>query len=254
MAVYFLSDVHLRLDRPERGRRLARLVEPLGRADRIIVVGDLCDFWFASRQSREGVSECNGLRSLAAFRSRGGELTLLPGNHDNWLGPFYENALGVGFDPCETLDLDMGGLRIRALHGHLVGARSPWKGWMEGRAFLRIFSALPDAIAGLLSRVLDSVNEVKRDAINRKHLVVYRRHADAHRAEADLMVFGHIHMLHDDREGSPGLVVLGGWHERSSYLKVDCGEAILTVVEDDEWPVSGATSGGAGLDAHSHQA
>ncbi len=50
VADYILSDVHLRYDRPDRGERLARVVSEMGRIDRLVIVGDLCDFWLASRQ------------------------------------------------------------------------------------------------------------------------------------------------------------------------------------------------------------
>ncbi len=57
------------------------------------MVGDLCDFWFASRQRRGLELACDGLRSLADYVRKGGDLWVLPGNHDNWLGPYYESAL-----------------------------------------------------------------------------------------------------------------------------------------------------------------
>ena len=47
LAAYFASDVHLRLDRPERGRRFARFVGGLEPGvDTLTIVGDLCDFWY----------------------------------------------------------------------------------------------------------------------------------------------------------------------------------------------------------------
>ncbi len=51
-ATYFASDIHLRPDRSERGRRFARLVGDLSREDHLVLAGDICDFWFASRRRR----------------------------------------------------------------------------------------------------------------------------------------------------------------------------------------------------------
>jgi UDP-2,3-diacylglucosamine hydrolase len=232
VALYLLSDVHLRLDRPERGRRLARLVESLGAGDRLVVVGDLCDFWFASRQIHGDVDSCAGLRCLKEFGARGGGLTLLPGNHDAWLGAFYEQTIGVGY-AGPSVDLAFGGIRIHATHGHLLGARSAWKGWMEGRAFLKGFTAIPGPMAGAMGRLLDSSNDIHRDSVDRKHLTIYRAYADRMSAEADLCIFGHIHRTYDDPATHPRLVVLGGWHHRTSYFRVDEETARLLVIEGD---------------------
>ena len=125
MPAYFVSDVHLRLDRPERSRRFARWVEGLRPGDPLVIAGDLCDFWFASRQRRADPLACEGLRALADFRARGGSTTIMPGNHDTWLGPLYERALGARFVP-EPLEVEAYGRRVHLVHGHLLGARSAW--------------------------------------------------------------------------------------------------------------------------------
>ena len=230
MPLFFLSDVHLRLDRPERGRRLARFVAGLGPGDQLVVVGDLCDFWHASRELGRGA--CEGLAGLAAFRARGGSLTLLPGNHDTHLGPYYQNVIGLGY-VSDSLDVDHAGVRFHATHGHLVGAQTPWKAWMKGPAFLRAFRAVPGPVARGLNTLLDSANSVGRESTDLKHIGVYRHHADTLRGRIDVCVYGHIHRVHHDTQGSPEVVVIGGWHHRSSFLRVDDdGSRRLVVVED----------------------
>lgn len=234
MALYFLSDVHLRLDRPERSERLARFAAGLQPIDRVVVVGDLCDFWFASRQSETAHSPSPGLQGLANFRDSGGELTLLPGNHDAWIGDYYEKTLGVGY-ASEHLDLSWGGVRFHATHGHMVGAHSPWKRWMKGERFLRAFRATPSPIASVMNVLLDSANEIHRESVDLKHISVYRHHADSIAQSADVCVYGHIHRTVDEVRPAPRLVVLGGWHRRSSYFRVeDDGSANLIVIEDEK--------------------
>ena len=103
---------------------------------------------------------------------------------------------------------------------------------MESRAFLLGFTALPRPIADVLDGMLDSTNKITRDAIQQKQLVILRRRADLLRAETDICVFGHIHVTHDDRERSPRMILLGGWHEQSSYLRVDEESMELVVVDD----------------------
>ena len=241
MPDYFLSDVHLRHDRPERGRRLARLVDRLGPDDRLFIVGDLCDFWLASRQRRDDPMACAGLRALVDFRVRGGEITVLAGNHDGWLGPFYR----VLFEPAwvdDSLDLASHGLRIRLVHGHRLGARSLWKATMESRAFLAGFAMIPRRPALALQDRLEHSNEAHREADDLRHLAVYRRYADRLAGSADLVVLGHIHRATDD-PGPPRMVVLGGWHHRSSYLRIDGAGAAFVIEEDGAGEASVADPG-----------
>jgi UDP-2,3-diacylglucosamine hydrolase len=218
--VYFASDMHLRLDRPDRGRRLARWVDGLNPDDSLYLVGDICDFWFASRQRRGDPLACEGLRALAGFRSRGGALTVLLGNHDLWLGPFYQEALGATL-AAEPLLVEAHGKRLYLVHGHRTGGRQPWKTVMESRAFLEAFELLPVPLAASLNRLLDGSNERGRERDEARLLSIFRQHLANAAPPVDIAVFGHIHTPQDDTSSHPRLVVLGGWHTGSCYLRLD---------------------------------
>lgn len=236
MPDYFLSDVHLRQDRPERALRLARFVDGLGGEDRLFVVGDLCDFWMATRELRREASHCPGLRSLAGYSARGGRLTVLAGNHDVWMGDYYRRTLAATWVPGE-LSVASHGLRVHLAHGHRLGARSLWKAGMEGRAFFRAFGLAPSFLASRLESRLERSNEAHREADERRHLELYRRFADTMEGRCDLVVLGHVHRVHDDRPARPRLIVLGGWHDRASYLRVDdCGVLLKEVADPDHAP------------------
>lgn len=232
MAVYFASDMHLRLDRPDRGRRLARWIRTLHADDRLFLVGDVCDFWFAARQQSADPLACEGLRALAEFRQAGGELTILPGNHDLWLGPFYEKTLGAVF-VSEPLLVEAHGLRVRLVHGHRAGGRQAWKSLMETRAFLKAFRALPAAAAARLDRRLNASNARKREQDEDRLIPFFRRQLPGLVGKADIAVFGHVHRAVDDPTSRPRFIVLGGWHDRSSFLRVDDRGAELVVRQED---------------------
>ncbi len=231
MAHYFASDVHLREDHPERDQRFRRFVEGLSRTDSLVIVGDLCDFWMGARKSDRQLAAYPSLRSLAEFRRAGGSLTILPGNHDYWLQPFYGNVLGATLLP-DPADLLVEGLRIRLAHGHLLGARRMWKAAMESRAFFRAFGLLPGPFARPLDRVLCWKNERGLLADEERHLAVYRTYAASCRGVADLLVIGHVHRAVDEPGAGARLIVLGGWQHRSSYLRIDESEAIFRVIPD----------------------
>lgn len=236
MSDFFASDVHLRIDRPERAARFARWVDARSGEDTLTIVGDLCDFWFAARQIDTHPMACAGLRALAAFRSRGGSITILPGNHDAWLGPFYEERLGARF-VREPLVLDSFGRRVVLVHGHRLGARRLWKAVMEGWAFLEGFRRVPSPMAGMLDRMLDRANDQIRSTNDGRHLSAYREFVTRQAGAADLVVLGHIHSPLDDAAMRPRMIVLGGWQSRSSYLRIDESGARL-IIEPDPTVVS----------------
>jgi UDP-2,3-diacylglucosamine hydrolase len=221
---YFLSDVHLRLDEPDRGRRLAGVVDRLGGDDSLTIVGDLCDFWYVARQIDSDPMACPGLRSLASFRDRGGAITVLAGNHDAWIGTFYERTLGARFLP-DTLEVEVQGLRMFIAHGHRLGAHTAWKTVLKGRAFLEVFRRVPSPLANALGAELRRVNLKNQEAFDRKGLAVYRKYAERHIGGHDLIILGHVHSPLDTAPNRPRLVVLGGWHARNCYLVVKDGVA-----------------------------
>lgn len=222
MADYFASDVHLRLDRPDRGQRFSTFVDSIGEGDSLTIVGDLCDFWFASRQVQVSPLQCPGLRSLATFRGRGGELTILPGNHDAWMGSTYIEALGARFS-AEPWRRSSHGMSVFAVHGHELGARKPWKAVMESRAFLRGFRRLPGPVARALAVRLEDSNANALAETHRRHLETYRGAASKliESGSVDLVLVGHVHDRFDEPIGRGRLIVLGDWISGSSYLRID---------------------------------
>ncbi len=226
---FFLSDVHLRLDFPERGARLAALVDQLDPSDSLTIVGDLCDFWFAARQQRLDPIIGPGIRALAQFRQRGGRITILAGNHDAWLGPFYEQTFSATFVP-DKLERTVGGLRTLITHGHRLGARTPWKVGLESRAFLAAFRAVPATLADFLGNQLHQTNEAHQDEFTQRGLDAYQRYANGVGDRYDLVILGHVHRPLDTGSTHPRLVVLGGWHEGSAYLVAD-GADVRHVVQ-----------------------
>jgi UDP-2,3-diacylglucosamine hydrolase len=232
VAHYFASDVHLRADHPERDHRFSSWVGSLTPADHLVIVGDLCDFWMAARPGENPPDRCLSLRALAEFRRQGGALAIMPGNHDTWLCPSYARDLGAEI-LTEPFDLTVHGLRIRLVHGHLLGARRLWKAGMESRTFFQMFGLLPNPVARGLDRLLTWKNERGLLADEERHLRVYRAYATACRDVADLVVLGHVHRPVDEAEDHPRLIVLGGWQRHSSYLRIDASSLVHAPLSGD---------------------
>ncbi len=231
MADLFLSDVHLRLDRPDRSQRLKRVVDRFTPSDTLYVVGDLCDFWFASRQRKDDPQTCAGLNALRDFRTRGGKLIILGGNHDQWLGEFFTAHLGAEF-AGDSVSLNSFGTNAFVTHGHRLGARNAWKAGMESRLFLNTFSRIPNKLAHHLEGRLDRSNDAHREAADRTNLATFRREVDRLKKQTDVVILGHIHQLIDEQRPSVRMIVLGNWHVRASYLMSDESGMRLVVEED----------------------
>ena len=231
MPHYFASDVHLRNDRPDRDRRFRAWLNRLTRDDSLVIVGDLCDFWMGSRRATTIRFDSESLRALAEFRRQGGSLAIMAGNHDEWLCPFYEAELGATII-AEPHDMTLHGIRLRIVHGHLLGARRAWKAWMESRAFFEAFAYVPGPFARALDQILAWRNQRGLDADEERHLRVYREYAAQLRGSADIVVFGHVHRPVDLAHANPRLIVLGGWQRRTSYLKIDASGATFHVEHD----------------------
>lgn len=202
-------------------------MDSVGRDDTIVVVGDLCDFWFSSRQRRGDPRRCAGLAALIRHREAGGRVRILLGNHDATLGPFYRDSLGAEWIAGRASTIEAHGQRIRIEHGHLAGARNPLKGLMEARSFRRAFGLLPEFAARGLESALDRSNDVHRQVSDARHLVNFRSIADHLEGPADLVVFGHAHVVLDEQRASSRLVILGDWLRGESVLRVDDRGATL---------------------------
>ncbi len=232
MPFYLASDIHLRVDRPDRAFRFARWVRQLEDDASLLIAGDLCDFWMVSRQRECEFTQSDGIAALLEFRARGGSLAILPGNHDLWACPFYEHVLGATLLQ-EPYDTTVQNIRLRVVHGHLLGARRKWKGVMESRQFKTAFELLPSPVAGLLDQVLERKNTSALDDDERRHLAVFRAYADSLREQADIVVIGHVHRAVDDSSADPRMIVLGGWQRGSSFLRIDSTGASFHVAAED---------------------
>ena len=241
MRTLVFSDVHL--DVTERGRdRMARFVAFLRSIDpnavnRVIVLGDLFDFWFEYRHvAFSGYFDV--LRVFADLRDAGVELHFFCGNHDFWAGRFLREQLGFAVH-TEPATLAFGTRRVLLCHGDGLNprdadyrvykriARSALARWLFGKLH-------PDRAMGLALRV----SRTSRRATEAPEpgggpevnaLEAYARGVLAS-GGADVVMLGHSH--HPVRKeypapGGTGLYVnTGDWIWHQSFVEWD-GEDFL---------------------------
>lgn len=132
MKIVFISDAHLKgLEDPNQ-KRVVEFLDTLGAIDRLVVLGDLFDFWTGYNR----VVERNyrpTLDALVRLKERGAEIVYIEGNHDFSMGAFFTGTLKALVCP-DHLVLDLGGKKYYLSHGDTVGMTAGYRLW---RSFLR---------------------------------------------------------------------------------------------------------------------
>jgi UDP-2,3-diacylglucosamine hydrolase len=226
-AVVFVSDAHFGSGpgETERRRSFCAYLATLHGIARLVIVGDLFQFWF----DLGGTIPQRSFDILAALhdlRRSGTRIDYLAGNHDYWRGDFFRRELGV-----ETargpLELSVQGRRILVLHGDGEGPGD--SGYKLLRAIVR--SPLTVAVARLCHPDLLLGLARAAGTLSRAH--TERRPADRRRLDAvaragfargfDAVVLGHVHLQLHERLPGGELLVVGDWLELRSYVRLEGG-------------------------------
>jgi UDP-2,3-diacylglucosamine hydrolase len=239
LPVVFFSDAHLgaesQAQEAEREARLHRFLNSLiGRISRLVIVGDLFDFWFeyGTAIPRRYFPT---LELLGRLRADGVAMDYLNGNHDFWLGPFLSRDLGIAtHHGAMTLERD--GRRIWIHHGDgLIGGDHGYrllKRVLRHPASIALYRLIHPDLGIPLARWVSSGS---RHAQGQRPLEADRlwNEIGAPRfAEGfDAVVIGHFHHAYERREAGRELFVLGDWIRHFTYLRLERGTLSLEV-----WP------------------
>jgi UDP-2,3-diacylglucosamine hydrolase len=230
-AVYFISDAHLGVEIPqreaEREQRLHGFLSSLaGRATRLVITGDLFDFWFEYRTAIPR-RHFTTLAILQRLREDGVAISYLNGNHDFWLGHFLAEELRIETH-TGALRLETQGRRLWIHHGDgLVG------GDLGYRLLRRIVrSPVSIALYGLLHPDLGiplahTVSRWSRGSRGEPPLEperLWREIALPRFGEGfDAVLVGHFHHTYERREPGREFFLLGDWIERFTYAVLEDG-------------------------------
>ncbi|HUU30454.1 MAG TPA: UDP-2,3-diacylglucosamine diphosphatase [archaeon] len=229
--VYFFSDAHLESENTaqtaERVERVAGFLEYLhSRADVLVILGDLFDFYFEYKT----VLPARHLRVLAGIEalSRSGvSCYYAAGNHDFWLGQLFSSTLGVTLvkDALLLVRQTKPQVRVLAAHGDGLGEGDTGykilKKILRNRLLIRLFRLVhPDwgyAIARLTSRVSRKytsrmqASRVAASAETARLLLAANR-------ELDSVILAHTHQPDDCRFEHGRYLNSGDWLTHFSYI------------------------------------
>ena len=226
MRVVMVSDLHITgLEDPVQARFVRWLDELV--VDELVLLGDLFHHWwsFGGAIQRGYVPVCAALLRL---RARGVRLSVVPGNHDFRLGPFFTDDLGANVRCAHLRTLDQ--RRLFLGHGDEADGTA---GYRFTRALLRsgLFAALMAVLGPTLGEsLLRRLAGVSRDHPmgSARLLQAQRVWAAARVAEgAEVVVLGHSHAPGEEKIGEGRLIRLGDWSRGRVWLEVEDGQTRL---------------------------
>ena len=199
--VVVVGDAHLGsadIRDEEAFHELLEAVPALG--NRLIVMGDLFDFWF-EYQAVIPRRPFRTVTKLALLKERGVKVEMIGGNHDRWGGPFWAEDLGIPFSQDGTTT-QIGERRVWIHHGDGL-AEQKLGGKLihritRSRITIGVFKALPpdlgfklaDRLSGGLAESNKSSEALDGAAAAQEKFA--RAYLDQH-FDVDLILLAHTH-------------------------------------------------------------
>lgn len=241
--VYLTSDVHLGAVPETTERAFLSFLDHVGEeASRLIIPGDLFDFWFEYGDVIPG-EHFRVLAALARLVDAGIPVLVMGGNHDAWGGSFLEERVGVTFEPGQV-QTELGGRPALLAHGDGLG-----KGDLKYRVLKRVlrsraattgFRALHPELGLRLARRV-STTELKGDSdpgkLGRARFIeAWARGELAADPELAYVVCGHAHLpVVEEVEAGRYYLNAGDWLSHWTYLVVaDDGVPVLRSWKDGQ--------------------
>ena len=237
--VYIASDIHLGAVPADTERRFVDFLDHVAaNASRLIVNGDLFDFWFEWGEVMPA-RHFRTLAGLARVVEAGVPVALVGGNHDAWGGRFLRDEVGL-----ELIDgiwrTELAGASSLVAHGDGLGAGDlkyrMLKATIRSRLAIAGFRALHPELGMRLARAVSSTETKGHSESAAQGRARFLREwaAERLRAEPSLryVVCGHAHVP-ETIEVEPGRFYLnaGDWIRHSTYLTIDADGAALRMWE-----------------------
>ena len=244
-SLFFASDNHLGMPSLEQSHQRERLFvqwleEIAPKAGALFLLGDLFDFWFEyKRVVPKGFVRVLG--KLAQLRDQGLPIYFFVGNHDLWMGDYFEKELGIPvfYKPQEV---SCAGKHFLIGHGDGLGPgdkgykrmkkvfTNPFCKWL----FRWLHPDIGVSLAQYLSvknKLISGAEDVHFLGEDKEWLVQYckRKQAQKH---YDYFLFGHRHLpMTIDLGGGATYINTGDWIHYYTYAVFD-GQKCQLIVRD----------------------
>ena len=236
MRVYIASDFHLKFienqeDRERRDKVISFLNSLIGKADLLILNGDVFDLWFTWKTVMiKGYFPI--LKKLADLRESGCRIIFIAGNHDFWFRDFLTDYLSIEIYKdsfSETID----DKKIFVTHGDLYTKNDVrykiFRSLVRNKFVMWIFGNMHPDFALNLGRYMSRSSRGKKASqklmqVREKGLIDF---AGKKLNECDIVIMGHSHIPRLNHYDNGIYANAGDWVQNSSYLKIIDGEIEL---------------------------
>lgn len=216
--VLVIGDLHLDLFEGDHAERFARWLDGLPPPPRLIILGDLFEFWVGRHQQRVGGAR-RVLASLRGLVERGTPVDVLHGNRDFLLGQHFVRASGCAIRPAGLCGELADGSRTLFLHGDelctLDHSYQRFKRVMRSRPARWLAACLPLALQRLGAARLRRASARAAARPRASELRALQASAAAREAAqqgASQLVCGHAHAFRDDPlPGGGRWLVIDAW-------------------------------------------
>lgn len=225
MTTFFISDLHLCPERPDITAWLEKFINDKARGSRALyVLGDLFEYWLGDDAlSPLAEQVASWFMSLS---DAGTSVYFMAGNRDFLIGEAYTQQAGMTLIEEPTL-INLNGTTTLLIHGDAECTDDV--AYQQARKMLRnpewqkdfLSKSLPDRIAFAEQARKQSqahtqssqmeIMDVNPEAIN----ALFQQH------QVTQMIHGHTHRPAIHQHGNNRRIVLGDWHQQSSYLQCD---------------------------------
>lgn len=232
---YFISDLHLGasyLDKHASEQRVIGWLNSIKHdAKRLILLGDILDYWFEYRHVVPR-GYIRFLGKLAELSDSGIEIHWFIGNHDIWIFDYLPAELGITLHRThEVMEID--GHRFFLAHGDDVGKRKASFRFIQSlfrnKWAQRCYSWIHPDLTMILAHKWSSSSRKKNDKKGEEHfrgekhepLVQFAKEYIKDN-DVEYLIFGHRHILLDLMlTRNNRMVILGDWIKHFSYATFD---------------------------------
>ena len=244
---YFISDLHLGASYLDTQSSEQRVIEWLNTiksdAKRLILLGDILDYWFEYRHVvPRGYIRFFG--KLAELSDCGVEIHWFTGNHDIWIFDYLPAELGITLHRThETMDID--GHKFFLAHGDDVGRRK-WsfrfiQSVFRNKVAQWCYSWIHPDLTMILAHKWSASSRKKNNNLKEEHFRGEQseplvRFAKEYIKDNDVeyLIFGHRHILLDlmlSRKSR--MTILGDWINHFSYAVFDGNSLTIDLFSPD---------------------
>ena len=235
--IYFISDAHMGAEPQEREQiKLEKLLSFLAwvktQKARLIICGDLFDFWFEYKTAipKQHFDVLCALRDLART---GHHIDYLAGNHDFWLDTFLSQNIGLVIHP-DHLVLQRDGERIFLVHGDGLMKKDVLyrllKRILRNPMNIYLYRLLHPDIGIWLAHFFSRLS--RKASANREYYTDedYRGFAcEMIEKGYEMVVLGHTHWPAVEAVENGWYLNPGAWMETFTFLRLDAGRPELFI-------------------------